>query len=90
MRLSCADIFPIGWSAATFMRTVMIDSPHYKGASNCSNASDPVAPFVPACAAGEAFYCPDDPLGLACFGMTGEQILRSVGVNYAAFSADDE
>eukprot|EP00962_Isochrysis_galbana_P038088 scaffold13456_cov115-Isochrysis_galbana.AAC.6 len=93
-RLFCY-ILPLGYTSQTFMWSIMKEVPDYNGAELCDDAlrglTDPLTnlPSHP-CGINPSvkFYCPDES-PITCFGVTGDQILDSVGVNYAAFSSED-
>jgi len=87
-------ITPLGYAMRSMLFAIMDKSDPYTGATNCVPGTpidhpdfivDGTATACPA----RGFYCPEDPLFISCFGVTGNQILDSIGVNFPVISGTD-
>jgi len=60
-------IFPSHWSAAAVTTSIYSRQDHFSGAVDDGNGG---------------FYCPDDPTGAACYGITGTQVEYSLATRF--------
>lgn len=75
---------PLGWSLQSYMYALYHDLPHHSGTMPCT-PGEPLAKGGICTAQG--FYCwsESDPTGAVCYGKTGDEILRSLSVQFTIF-----
>ena len=88
-------VLPIGWTLPTLTYEIFTKSPDYEGAESCDSwtrfpALDPSYATARHMCAQRGFYCADDLAGQACYGISGCQILDSLGLSYDALGCEDQ
>ena len=83
-------ITPFGYTLRSSLYSVMLASPDYEGALYCTPGQiiNPGMANQTQCPE-RGFYCPEDPMFVSCFGVSGLEILDSVGVNFPVVSGTD-
>jgi len=86
IRMFCYFL-PLGWTLQSYMYALFHHLPKHSGTLPCI-PGDPL-PEGGVCTA-QGFYCysPEDPTGAVCYGETGDQILRSLSVQFTIFDDD--
>ena len=87
-------VTPLGYTMRSMLYAIMSRTDDYDGALPCI-PGETVEAFAPGNISmrvncpERAFYCPEDPYFVSCFGVTGVQILDSIGVNFPVISGHD-
>ena len=80
-------ITPLGYTMRSMLFAIFSETPDYSGAEYCTPKETLNEGTVnETVCADRGFYCPDDPFYISCFGVTGVQILDSIGVNFPVIS----
>jgi len=79
--------FPMSWGLQSFVHAIYHGGPDYEGAMNCTAGE--LLPNGALCSY-QGFYCSsdDDPTGAVCYGISGDQILNSLSVQFPIYGDD--
>ena len=85
-------VSPLRWAFGQFIWAAFISTPDYDGTAVCDiatgNATEgALQGQIVNCPSG--FYCPDDLVGVVCWGKTGKQIIASMSTLWPS-AIDDE
>ena len=98
-RLMCYSLM-YRWAQPALTYLAFHYSPNYEGASFCHPASNTnvdgsTLPLGKICISlkledGKGFYCPDIPDIAGCYGVTGAQVLTSIGQSFQTINDKDQ
>jgi len=78
-----AHCLPLQYTLKLYIHAIFIDGPDYEDATLCTPGDPITVGSISFLCSSRGFYCPADVSGFLCLGRSGDQILTSLGDNFA-------